>query len=344
MLAFRFLTAYLASIKITRDACMTKKDESKALGGHARALALSPEQRKEIAMKAAATRWGDKPLQATHRGSLKEEFGFDIDCYVLNDATKTAVISQTGMGQAIGLNARGHSIRKFANGQVMAEFVGTELLDKLENPLKFQWRPTGTENLIVDGNGYDVTLLIDICKAVLEAETSGRLTDRQKPMARQARIILNASAKAGIKGLVYALSGYDATREEVVAAFKTYVRDEAREYEKEFPSQLYEEWYRLYKLPKPERNKPWKFMHLTIDHVYRPLATSSGKVLDLTRQKREGSGERHKRLHQFLSEIGVKALRTQLGQLLGIARVSKDSEEYENFINKLFGVQQDLFK
>ena len=59
-------------------------------------------------------------------------------------------------------------------------------------------------------------------------------------MAVQARIILNASAKAGIKGLVYALAGYDATREEIITAFKLFVREEAREYEKEFPDQLYE--------------------------------------------------------------------------------------------------------
>ena len=120
-------------------------------------------------------------------------------------------------------------------------------------------------------------------------------------------------AKAGIKGLVYALAGYDATKEEVIAAFKFYVREEARDYEKEFPDQLYEEWYRLYQLPKPERNKPWKFMHLTVDQVYRPLARSSGKILELTKGQRENSNARWKKLHQFLSDIGVKALRTQLG-------------------------------
>lgn len=323
---------------------MAKKNETKVAGGKARAAALTPERKKEIAEKAAAARWGGKPPQATHKGNFEKDFGIDVDCYVLNDATKTAVISQRGMGQAMGLAERGGAIRKFLSSNTMASFVGTEILEKLENPLKFQYRPAATENLVIEAHGYDVTLLIDICKAIIDAESAGRLTDRQLPMARQAHIILGASAKAGIKGLVYALSGYDATREEVIAAFKLYVRDEAREYEREFPAQLYEEWYRLYKLPKPERNKPWKFMHLTNDHVYRPLANSSGKVLDLTRQKREDSGDRHKRLHQFLSEVGVKALRTQLGQLLGIARVSNNREEYEAFVDRLFGVQPDMFK
>ena len=141
-----------------------------------------------------------------------------------------------------------------------------------------------------------------------------------------------------------ALSGYDQTREEVIAAFKFYVREEARDYEREFPEQLYEQWYRLYQIPKPERNRPWKFKHLTLDQVYKPLAKSNGKVLQLTQAQRAQTGERYKKLHQFLSDIGVKALRTQLGQLLGIAGISKNKGEYEDHFDTLFGEQPDLFK
>ena len=121
------------------------------------------------------------------------------------------------------------------------------------------------------------------------------------------------------------------------------MREEAREYEKEFPDQLYEEWYRLYELPRPERNKPWKFKHLTVAQVYRPLAKSNGKVYELAQAQRVESQERHKKLHQFLSDIGVKAIRQQLGQLLGIARISKDRIEYEGYFERLFGEQPRLF-
>jgi hypothetical protein len=319
-----------------------KKNESKIPGGLARAKALSPERKRQIAVKAAAARWGKLP-RATHRGNFHDDFGIDVDCYVLDDDQKTAAVSQRGMAVAIGLRERGSAFPSFAKSKAMTPFVGSELRAKLEKPLIFQWGTGGREQPPSVVHGYDVTLLVDFCKAVLEADAAGALQSRQKATARQARVILNASAKAGIKGLVYALAGYDATREEIITAFKLYVREEAREYEKEFPDQLYEEWYRLYQLPKPARNRPWKFKHLTVAQVYRPLAKSNGKVYELAQAQRAESQERYKKLHQFLSEIGVKAIRQQLGQLLGIARISRDKREYEGFFERLFGEQPKLF-
>jgi hypothetical protein len=313
----------------------SEKDPSKVKGGHARALALTDERKAEIAQRAAATRW----LRATHKGNFREEFGIDVDCYVLNDERKTAVISQRGMGAALGMGVGGSRLPTLVNNSRMKPFIGQELRVKLEKPLVFRAPATGGSSPPPSMvNGYDVTILVDICKAVVAAETAG--TKLNPAVVRQAHIILSASAKAGIQGLVYALAGYDATRQEVIEAFKLYVQEEAREYEKEFPDQLYQEWYRLYELPKPEKNRPWKFMHLTVGQVYRPLARSSGKLLQLTRENRASSNEHHKRLHQFLSEIGVKALRQHLGQLLGIARISNSKAEYEEYVARLFGEDQ----
>jgi P63C domain len=326
---------------------MGRKRADKAKGGIARAEVLSPEERSRIAQKAAAARWG---VRATHKGNFREEFGIDVDCYVLSDEQKTAVVSQRGMSAALNMSGTSsRALLALLEGRKIAPYVGPELREKLLKPLIFQWAPvvskgaakseSGLQLLI---HGYDVTILIDVCKAIVRAEENVRLLERQKKIARQAHVILNASAKAGIKGLVYALAGYDATREEVVAAFKYFVREEAREYEKEFPDQLYGEWYRLYQLPKPEKNKPWKFKHLTVNQVYTPLARSNGKILALTRAQKAVSADRRAKLHQFLSEIGVKALRTHLGQLLGIAQVSENQAQYERHVEKVFGAQISL--
>jgi P63C domain len=258
----------------------------------------------------------------------------------------TPVISQRGMGQAIGFSRRGSRLTVFANSKTMEEYIGRDLREKIENPIVFQPPGAAAENPITArANGYDATVLIDICKAIGAAKAAGKLSSgRYDKMVAQAQIIINASAKNGIRQLIYALSGYNPTAEEVIAAFKLYVQEEAREYEKEFPDQLYAEWYRLYKLPKPQKNKPWKFKHLTVEHIYEPLAKSNGRIYQLTQALRSASTERWKKLHQFLSEIGVKALRTQLGQTLGIAQVSDTAEQYEANIRRVFGGQADLFR
>jgi hypothetical protein len=283
-------------------------------------------------------------LHATHKGNFEEHFGLDVECYVLDDENKTAVISQRGMGEALGLGSSGSRLPKFLAGRTISKTVGAEVLKRAYNPLVFQGFSAGGNSappsLI---HGYDVTLLIDICKAVATAEAARELLPSQANVAKQAHIILAASAKSGIKGLVYALAGYDATREQIIASFKQFVAEEAREYEREFPRQLYREWYRIYEMPEHETNRrPWKFKQLTVDQVYRPLADSDGLLLKLLRALKSKGKERNRKLHQFLSEIGVKALRTHLGQLLGIAKLSDSEAQYEKNVEKVFGYQLPL--
>jgi hypothetical protein len=82
------------------------KDKQKAgqIGGARRAELLPPRRRTEIAQRTAMARWG---LKASHRGNFKERLGIDVECYVLEDGDKTAIISQTGMARALGLSSHG---------------------------------------------------------------------------------------------------------------------------------------------------------------------------------------------------------------------------------------------
>ena len=283
-------------------------------------------------------------LLATHRGNFKKDFGIDVDCYVLNDERHTAVISKRGMARSLGMSDRGNSITNLVQSKSLSEIITSAdgLREKLSNPLIFK------DSLSADGklnpivHGYDVTILIDLCQAIKKANEEGKLAPNQKHIVRQAGIIVAASAKAGIKGLVYALSGYDVTREEIISSFKRFVAQEARGYEKEFPDELYKEWYRLYQEKRPKKNKPWRFMHLTNSQVYKPLARSNGRLLKLLKVHKREYGNKNNRLHQFLAEIGVKALRQHLGQLLAIAKLAKSRVEYECNFEKLFSDQLPL--
>jgi len=188
-----------------------------------------------------------------------------------------------------------------------------------------------------------VAVLIDVCRAVVIAEAEKTLDRQQKHVAAQAHVILSASAKSGIKGLVYALAGYNPTAQEVIDAFKAYVQEEAKKYEKEFPPELYNAWYRLYDIaPIHGRGRPWEFKKLTVDHIYVPLAQSNGKILELTRANKAVDGDRRKKLLQFLSETGTRALRMHLGRVLEMAEDSPDRATYEAKIRKRFAIQQEL--
>jgi len=282
-----------------------EKDQVKVAAAKARADSLTDARRSEIAAKAAAARWGAKPLKVIHAGNFQEKFGVDIDCFVLDDAQKTAVISKRGMGQAIGLSRRGDRLTAFVNSQAMSDRIGRELRQKIENPVIFQRRGSAAANPISDEtHGYDVTILVDLSEQILAAHRDGKLKGaRYEGMIRQAQIILSASARSGMKQLVYALAGYNPTSDEVIDAFKLYVREEAKKYEAEFPNELYAQWHRLYNIPVPVRGKPWHFKHLTIKHIYYPLAKSSGKILTLTRALKSADGTRQKKLFQFLNEL-----------------------------------------
>lgn len=143
--------------------------------------------------------------QATHKGSFSQDFGIDVECYVLDDDSKTAVISQRGMGAALRLGEGGASLPRFVSGKVVSEALGGELIEKLSNPLIFNVSPpVGNVAATIQAKGYDVALLIDICKAIVTAHIEGRLLKSQENIARQAQLIINASAKTGIKWLVYA--------------------------------------------------------------------------------------------------------------------------------------------
>lgn len=320
----------------------TKEPTGRQISALARKDSLTPQERKGIAERAASARWS-KPLVATHKGSFAAEFGIDVECYVINDATRTAVISQTGMGKAIGLSSRGNALPRFLASKAMSTALGAELHEKLKNPLIFQWGSLGAQ----DGagptiHGYDAAILIDLCNAILRADADKKLNRQQKEVARQAGIIVGATAKSGIRGLVYALAGYSPSADEVIQAFKVYVQEEAKKYEREFPPELYAAWQKLYQIAPISRGRPWEFMHLTVNHIYTPLARSNGKVLELLRALKSNGGDRRKKLFQFLNDIGSRALRMQIGRVLEMAEDSQDKSEYESRIRRRFGGQQEF--
>lgn len=112
---------------------------------------------------------------------------------MLNDAQKTAVISQIGMGRALGLSSRGNAFPRFLSSKAMSSSLGAEIRGKIEKPIKFQWGAGGAGQPPGSINGYDATILIDVCKAVAQAYSKNALAQNQEGVVKQAAIIMGAS-------------------------------------------------------------------------------------------------------------------------------------------------------
>ena len=78
------------------------------------------------------------------------------------------------MGLALGLGEGGSRLPTYVKGKTISKYLGQDITDKLNNPIVFQPLSLG-ENVqpSVPTNGYDVTILIDVCRAVLKAKEAG---------------------------------------------------------------------------------------------------------------------------------------------------------------------------
>lgn len=301
---------------------------------------MSEAERIAAARKAAEARWGRK---STHKGSFLEEFGIDADCYVLDDELGTAVVTQSGLARILGFQGQraGFLLSRFLQKQSVVECLGNIALEKIQNPFKFQYigRGNGGQNQPpFYAFGYDATVIIDICNAILAASAFD--ASIKKNLVASAGVIVGACAKEGIRDLIYKLAGYNSTKAQVIAAFRQFVQEEASKWAREFPDDLYSEWQRIYQIPAPIKGRHWEHRHLTVRHIYFPLARSKGVLLDLLREAK--GDQRNKKLHQFLNEVGKDALRSQIWKVVGIAMGSRTRADYERSIANAFGGQLPL--
>lgn len=312
-----------------------EKVTGKAVGGAARAAALSPERRRDIAKRAAAAKAEISKLpKATHDSAdhpLKIG-GVEIPCYVLEDGTR--VLSQRGMVAGLGMtygSGQGGADRLtgFAMGKGISPFINKDVLPLIENPIKFRHSSGGGVAF-----GYPATILADLCDAVLAARKAGALQKQQEHIAHQAEILVRGFARVGIIALVDEATGYqkERSKDALAAILEAFVAKELQPYVKTFPPDFYEQMFRLRGLPYPPERasyKPQYFGVLTNDVVYKRLAP--GLLQEL--KKETARDERKGKLHQRLTpNLGHPKLREHLASVTTVMKLSKD---YDDFILKL---------
>jgi hypothetical protein len=317
----------------------SEKDPTKAIGGFARAEALTKDQKRSIARKAALARWNSPP-------QLTAEFGSDdrplkigtheIAAYVLNDGTR--VLARVGFLKAIGRTGKAKGGRSyddefktpvFLTAANLKSFISDELL---ENSKPIIFLANGT-NVI----GYRAELLPQVCEIFMDAQAAGVLKANQLHIADTCKILHRAFAKVGIIGLVDEATGYQGFRPQdaLQAYLELIISKELAAWVKRFPDEFYENIYKLHKWQWPgmQKNRYSVVGKYTRDLVYERLAPTLLEELEKLSPKDE-SGNRKNKLHQWLTDdVGNPMLAQHLHSLVMFQRLAIASGYgYQRFV------------
>jgi len=305
-------------------------NESKAIGGFARAEALTPTQRKEIAKKAALVRWGpEQTPRAEYTGRLKIG-DMVFPCSVLSDGTR--ILTQTDFMRGMGMYYSGWVARNRSAEDASAEvphflsfkglkpFIDRHLGDLQSIILKYRTAGGGT------AHGIRAEIIPKICEVWLDAEESITLGSRQKQIVAKAKLLMRALAHVGIIALVDEATGYQGVRpkDALQMYLERIIRKELAAWAKKFPDEFYENIYKLKGWPWPgmKKNRYSVVAHYTRNLVYERLAAGLLKELEAKTPKND-SGYRPDKFHQWLTEdIGDPLLAQHLHSLIMFQRLA----------------------
>ncbi len=318
---------------------MADRITGKAKGGVARAEALTPEQRKEIAANAARARWDSSIPTATHEGVLTIG-ATEIPCAVLADGRR--VLTQSGFMRALG-RARQAKGRQYYDGDVnmpafltaknLKPFISKEL-EVTSSQIEFR-TAKGAK-----AYGYTAELLPKVCDVFLDAEDAGALAHNQEHIAAQAKILIRGLAHVGIAALVDEATGYQDVRDRqaLQAILDRYLRKELAAWAKRFPDEFYHEMFRLKGWPMDPRRvkRPGVVGKYTNNIVYERLAPGILEELE-RRNPKDDKGHRKGKHHQLLTEdVGHPALAQHLYAVIGFMKASPDWDSFLRFLDRAY--------
>jgi hypothetical protein len=335
-----------------------KDVRGRAKGGAARAAALTPERRSEIARMGAAKRHLPRPAAgpssepgeidlpfATHQGQMA--IGeLMLECYVLSDGRR--VFHKRGMARALGLKSEGgNAFIKTMQRKGLGSVLPANLREKIDNPINFK-------PLVGDtGHGYEADILAEVAKGIIQAsESDGALTKAQEPLVVQARILMHAFAKIGVVALIDEATGYQQIRDPSALRLlvQQYIAEEKREWDKQFPDLFYDGLNKIYNSKKLTttssgaviQNRPQHFANFTRTYVYEPLENGAVlEELDRINPKINARGTRKDRFHQHLSlGYGIEKLKRQVLAVETLIDVSDNVSQFKRLFYKKFGAPQ----
>jgi len=276
--------------------------------------------------------------------------GFKLPCFVLEDGTR--VLSTMGVQLALKMVDKDD---KQKSGSRLDENLSQKSLKPF---ISTRERPDGFKPIIcykgeVKINGYEATLLPDMCDIYLEARRNIHLSPRQRIIADQCEIIIRSFAKVGIIALIDEATGYQYEREklELQAILKVFISEEILKWQETFQVDFYKQIFRLWNIPFTARSikkKPQFIGHLTNELIYKNLPKGSLVLPELKKKipkttKIKGKDEywRYK-FHQSLTETGREALKKVIYTVEALASVSKDKNRFLRLVKEKYHPERDL--
>ncbi len=323
---------------------MTDGNSRKAKGGIARAKALNPEERRDIARKAASARWDSNLLLASHEGefNLGKE---SISCAVLPNGkrlvTQAAFLRSLGRSRSpkagTGVLSTVDGLPFFLQADVLKPFVSDELKAST-TPVFYRTKKGGK------GVGYDANLLPQVGEVYLRFRDAmlvekGEIPTQYRHIVKAADILMRGLANVGIIALVDEATGYQRDRakdalERILGAF---IAKELRPWVPTFPDEYYTQIFRLRGMsyPRDTVKKPRYFGLLTNDIIYGRLAPGVLEELRNTTPRRPDGRLKH-HLHRRLTEdMGHPKLREHLASVVTIMKLSKDYEDFKRKLDQI---------
>lgn len=314
---------------------MTKEITGRAKGGKKTASLLTAEEKKTKARKAAQTRWKQdkQTLKVTHGSSDHPlKIGdIEIPCYVLEDDTR--VLSQRGLmgGLNISRGSAGDQLMAFATHKTILPYISNELMLALESPIKFK-NPAGGGIVF----GYPATVLPDICDAILSARKERALLKYQENIAMRCELLMRGFARVGIIALIDEATGYqhDRAKDALARILEAFIAKELQPYIPTFPTDFYQEMFRLRGLPFPTNavKRPQYFGCLTNNIIYERLAPGVKEELQKGIPRNDAGRPKAKYFQKLTQNTGYPKLRELLGSVVTLMKLSNN---WNDFMKKI---------
>jgi hypothetical protein len=342
MLAFIYLQAYNCKHTNTKGVLMDKQQPKKAIGGHARAKALSSEERSVIARKAATARWNSDLPQAEYEGSF---FIGDtqVNCAVLPNAqriiTQGTFLKLLGRSRSpkggTGVFSTVDGLPIFLQNEALTPYI-TEELAMSTTPVFYTGKNGGK------GVGYDARIVPKVADVYLKLRDAALRSGNPVPKRYEktviaADILVRGLADQGIISMVDDATGYqrDRAKDAVVKILEQFVAKAIQPWMHTFPDEFYEELFRLRGLHYPTVKKPQYIGHLTNDIIYARLAPSVLEELK-NNTPRDAKGRHAQQLHRRLTpDIGHPKLRELLASVITLMKLSNNYDEFHDLLERI---------